>query len=352
MVENDKLSARISVIIPCYNMEQYIDRCLESVMEQTIGLNALEVIVVNDASTDHTLDKLKEWEEKYPNNIIVVTYEENMRQGGARNIGLQYASAPYIGYVDADDWIEPDMYEEMLNKMETGQYDVVKCKYIREHYQGEHSMVIENQNREDKEYSFTQKNGFYHGQVGKTGNCGEYGGQIWSGIYKKDMLIEHDIFFPEHLAYEDNYWGSILSLYVGRVYIIDKICYHYYINMQSTSTFIDSPHHFDRLVCEELKIKELKRRGALDIYYREFEWEFIRLYYLNTWHIFFMRFTYIPDIYGDMRRVIEELFPDWANNPYRKNVTPRQEQLLRMLEMKYDFTVEELERIKQAYINA
>ena len=131
---------KISVIIPCFNVEAYIDRCLESVMNQTIGLERLEVILVNDASTDSTLEKLYQWERRFPENIMVVTYEQNIRQGGARNIALQYATGEYIGFVDADDWIAEDMYRELYEKISTGKYDVVRCKFIREHYKDESSL--------------------------------------------------------------------------------------------------------------------------------------------------------------------------------------------------------------------
>lgn len=89
----------ISIIIPCYNVEKYIDRCLESVVNQTIGIENLEVLCVNDASTDGTLNKLHSWERRYPNEIAVITYEVNQRQGGARNIGMKYANAEYFGFI-------------------------------------------------------------------------------------------------------------------------------------------------------------------------------------------------------------------------------------------------------------
>lgn len=76
--------AEISVIIPCYNVEKYIDRCLESITAQTIGLDMLEIILINDGSTDNTLDKLYRWERLFPENIMVITYEENLRQGEQR----------------------------------------------------------------------------------------------------------------------------------------------------------------------------------------------------------------------------------------------------------------------------
>lgn len=104
----------ISAIIPCYNVEKYIDRCLSSVVQQSIGMEHMQIILVNDASTDNTLEKLLLWETRYSDNILVITYEQNIRQGGARNIGLNYATGDYIGFVDSDDWIEPDMYDREL----------------------------------------------------------------------------------------------------------------------------------------------------------------------------------------------------------------------------------------------
>ena len=105
---------KISIIVPCYNVEKYVGKCIESLLAQTIGRDKLELIFINDASTDGTLRILKAYERMDPEHICVITYDENIKQGGARNIGLSYATGNYIGFVDADDWIEPDMYERLL----------------------------------------------------------------------------------------------------------------------------------------------------------------------------------------------------------------------------------------------
>lgn len=118
---------KISIIVPCYNVEKYVGKCIESLLAQTIGRDKLELIFINDASTDGTLRILKAYERMDPEHICVITYDENIKQGGARNVGLSYATGNYIGFVDADDWIEPDMYERLLTMVKKYNCDMVCC---------------------------------------------------------------------------------------------------------------------------------------------------------------------------------------------------------------------------------
>ena len=121
-----------SIIVPCYNVEKYIDRCFESLKRQTIGIEQMEIIFVDDASADHTWDRLCEIEKQYPDNVILVHCIDNGRQGKARNIGMAYATSDYVGFVDSDDWVEPDMYEIMLGEMIKNDRDIVYCKFFRD----------------------------------------------------------------------------------------------------------------------------------------------------------------------------------------------------------------------------
>ncbi len=123
---------KISVIIPCYNVVSYIDRCLSSVMEQSIGLENVEVICVDDASVDNTVEKLLVWEQTYPDSIIVVKSGKNGRQGTARNIGLTYASGDWVAFIDSDDWIEPDYLERLYEKADIKALDMGCCEAVRE----------------------------------------------------------------------------------------------------------------------------------------------------------------------------------------------------------------------------
>ena len=84
----------ISIIVPCYNVELYIDRCFASLAAQTIGLDKLEIILVDDCSTDHTWEKLTAIEASYPESVMIIHSDENGHLGRARNIGMEYATAP------------------------------------------------------------------------------------------------------------------------------------------------------------------------------------------------------------------------------------------------------------------
>lgn len=93
---------KLSVIVPCYNVGQYIDRCVESLTSQTLDKSQYEIILVDDASTDDTWKHIEDWENRFPNIIITVHCDVNGKMGRARNIGLTYASGEYIGYADSD----------------------------------------------------------------------------------------------------------------------------------------------------------------------------------------------------------------------------------------------------------
>lgn len=125
MKENN-MGELISVIIPCFNVERYIDRCMESVLNQTY--QDLEIILVDDGSTDGTGKIIKKYAKQ--DRRIKILYQDNKGAGAARNAGLEIVEGAYIGFVDGDDWIEPDMYEYLKKLMDEGEADIAACDYI------------------------------------------------------------------------------------------------------------------------------------------------------------------------------------------------------------------------------
>ena len=121
---------KVSVIIPVYNVEDYIDRCLKSVIEQT--LEDIEIIIVNDGSTDDSKKIIEKYINQYPNKIIYLE-KENGGLSSARNFAIPYAKGEYIAFLDSDDYIEPEMYEQMYNKAIKENADLVECDFIWEY---------------------------------------------------------------------------------------------------------------------------------------------------------------------------------------------------------------------------
>ncbi len=303
------MQKKISVIIPCYNVEQYIDRCVSSLVNQTIGIENLELIFVDDASTDETCVHLEKWEQQYEDSVLIVKCEENGRQGRARNIGLLYASTPYISYVDADDWVELNMFQDLYEvavstgvQVVAGQmgrdYGDGKFCYI-EPYAGITNQVIKINTSSDRR--FILEEGLGGGVVGK--------------IYRREFLQEANLFFPEELAYEDNFFEQLLLFAVSSYVVLNRYYYHYFFNSNSTVSSADSRHQFDRLTVAIMTVEELLRRGYGDEYGDEIEVYFLRIYYVNTLHIIFTRFQILP--YKQLNQMQTEV---WKRYPeYRKD---------------------------------
>ena len=120
----------VSIIIPIYNAEKYLAECLGNVVNQT--LQNIEIILVNDASTDNSIAVMRECQKQYPDKVVVIDSRENMGAGGARNLGIEAASGEYIGFVDSDDLVDVTMYEKLYAKAKEGCYDVVDCGYYKQ----------------------------------------------------------------------------------------------------------------------------------------------------------------------------------------------------------------------------
>lgn len=118
--------AKISIIIPVYNVEKYLKRCLESVVNQTY--KNLEIILVNDGSTDSSLEICNDYADKDPR--VLVINQDNKGLSGARNSGLEIAKGDYIGFVDSDDWIETNMFSTMIKVLKDKKVDVVECSLL------------------------------------------------------------------------------------------------------------------------------------------------------------------------------------------------------------------------------
>lgn len=304
--------ADISVIIPCYNVAPYIDRCMTTITSQTIGVDALEIICIDDASTDDTWEHLQMWESNYPDHIMLVRCNENSRQGTARNIGLQYASADWVAFIDSDDWVELDYFEKLYQITLQGECDVVSCQNERDFST---SMTFFENRGTGKENRFMlidtiEKRKLFF-------NLQSAGFAAWGKIIRKSLLTDHNIYFPENLAYEDSYWGPLLHFYITRVYLVEEKLYHYFVNTASTVLQKNADYHTDWLTVQSMKWEEWEKRGFLNDYKEELEYDFLCTCYLGFLKIIFLRYTEPSfSLYQLVKEITTERVSDYRQNKY------------------------------------
>lgn len=206
---------KVSIIVPVYGVEKYIDKCLDSLIKQS--LKEIEIIVVNDGTKDNSQKIIDKYVKKYPDKIKSFI-KENGGQGSARNYGLKKATGEYIGYVDSDDFIEKDMYEKLYNKAKENNYDIVVCgNYnVSEDYQNKSIDTFINN------YSTDLENIFF----GKMA--------VWNKIYKRDILIKNKLKFKEKVWYEDLAFTLKAIINSNTFAFINEPLYDYLVREGST----------------------------------------------------------------------------------------------------------------------
>ncbi len=331
--------ARISIILPCYNVAPFLDRCLESLVSQTLGIEPLELICVDDASTDDTVQKLHLWERRYPDQICIVECMENRRQGTARNIGLQYASGEYVSFVDPDDWVEPATFEVLLKVMESERVQMVQCGSVRDFGDRKPDGNV-GQNASYRRMDIDSEEKRSH-KIALTGSEP----MVWGRLLEREYLLREGLLFPEDLAYEDNYWCLILSGTVEHYCVVDVPFYHYCVNESSTILKNNADYHTDFLTVQLLAMEEAERRGWRDQYPDAMEFHFLHGAYLDFLKIICLRYDAPP--YSLFRlaqeTVISKAIPRKENVYYVNGFTEFQKILLGLLEC--DVTKEQFREV-------
>ena len=215
--------SKISVIIPVYNVENYLEQCLDSVLNQTFA--DIEIICINDGSTDNSLKILQNYAQK--ESRIKIINKENSGYGASMNIGIGTAQGEYIGIVESDDFIEPDMFEKLYNTAVSNNLDLVRCQY----YQYNSLKNINNtvfidwieKNKIYKPLDFQPI--FYQPPA------------IWSNLVKKELLEKYNIKFLETpgASYQDTSFAFKLYCASERFMMIEDCLLHYRIDNENSS---------------------------------------------------------------------------------------------------------------------
>lgn len=228
---------KISVIVPIYNSEKFLKKCLDSIVNQS--LKELEIILVDDGSTDNSYHICDEYRDRDPRIILI--RQSNQKQGAARNRGIEIANGKYIGFVDADDYVDLNFFEKLYNAAEKYDTDValaslkkvcVQKEKYKWHFKTEKILVTDHEK-------------FLHGKQIK--NAAPY-----NKIYRKSLIDKCKLRFAENVFYEDGLFTTKAIYYANKVIIVPGTNYYYLKNPNSTvNSKQTEKHKIDALIAKQ-----------------------------------------------------------------------------------------------------
>lgn len=212
----------VSVLIPAYNVEGYLPKCLDSVLSQTF--KDFEVVLIDDGSTDKTGKVCDEYAAR--DLRIKVLHQENKGISATRNCCLQQAKGEYVQFVDGDDWVEPNMLEAMLYKMAECNADIVGCCFWEERQRNARKIETYYENRDAFLYDVLQNNW----------------GVLWKLLIKRNIITKYNILFPQGINGGEDFVFVVKALFYARqVVCVNDALYHY--NRTNITSFIAKPSY-------------------------------------------------------------------------------------------------------------
>ena len=230
---------KLSIIVPVYNVEAYLQECVDSLLAQTIG--DLEIFLIDDGSTDRSGEIADRYAAEHP-GVIFSRHLDNGGQGRARNIALPLAKGDYLGFVDSDDWILPDMYEKLYRRCEETGADIAVCNWLEVFPDGRTNVLPAR----------------YQTKLLSAA------GSACNKIFRRELLGSTR--FPEGMWYEDFYFSAMLMIRANRIEYLDEPLYCYRQSAQSTMRNNNAKMNLDLLHVLDLLGEEMLSRGMKDDY--------------------------------------------------------------------------------------
>jgi len=283
---------KVSVIVPVYNVEKHLRKCLDSLLAQT--LEEIEIIAVDDGSTDSSADILKEYEGKSAK--LKSVGKENGGLSDARNCGLSYAVGEYVGFIDSDDYADPDMFQAMYEKAVERGSDIVECNLHHTYSDFEDTEVMA------KYYGPEEL--LCHGRH-----------VAWNKIYRRAWLLDTGVRFPVGLIYEDVSFFSKLAPYIGHYDYVDITPIHYVQRSGSLNNASSEKTMQIFMILRDV-LDFYKEKGIYTEYAEGLEYLYARTILCSS----FSRMCRIHDrglrrkALGLSFRELSETFPHWRKN--------------------------------------
>lgn len=289
---------KVSIIVPFYNVENYIEKCLQSLVNQT--LEDIEILLVNDGSQDTSEAIAKQFVEKYPNKIIYLE-KENGGLSDARNYAIPYAKGEYIAFLDSDDYVETNMYEEMYNKAKKEDLDYVECDFLWEYP----DKTLESKGRQ---YD-SKKEMFIHTRV-----------VAWNKLIKREIVQNNHLEFPKGYRYEDvEFFYKLLPL-IHHYGIVQKPFIHY-VQRENSISNVQNKRTKEIIDVLEHVIAYYKTNNLFDEYKEEIEYTYARYILCSS----MLRMVMIEDKKERKESInfawesLNTQFVNWKKNTYLRN---------------------------------
>jgi glycosyltransferase involved in cell wall biosynthesis len=257
---------KVSIIVPVFNAQHTLHACLGNLLHQTI--DEYELILVNDASWDESLEILQACKAQAPHRVHVIHSKVNRGPGGARNLGLQAAVGEYIGFVDSDDVVDVTMFEKLYKQAKLGDYDIVDSGFYN---QKEDTAII--YTSDDLTGSLTEK---------KRNKLIASGGFIWSKLFRTRMIQEdQNLRFRENCILEDADFLTYAFATASSIGNVKEILYKYcYSKEQISQSNTTDPFEYHRSICEAMEgvYKKVSQLSGYSLIQASVEYELAQMY--------------------------------------------------------------------------
>ena len=287
------IDIKVGIIVPVYNTEKYLKKCLNSLVKQT--LDEIEIIIINDGSVDKSQEIIDEFSNQYPDKIKSYI-QSNSGQAAARNFGLKKAVGEYVLFIDSDDYIEVNTCEKVYGIAKQSDLDIL-CFNMCEEFEN-------NIEKPSNYYSFNNYSKNIKYVLNET--------SVTNKLIRRKILIDNKLFFMEDYIYEDLELIPRLVLYTDKIDFIDDKLYHYVIHNDST---MRQKNYNPKLNSIFVVIESLKKKFDNTPYTSEMEYLCIE----HLLHGAVLRYLDYPEGNKDIIKIADIMkkdFPNWRKNKY------------------------------------
>ena len=321
---------KATVVVPVYNVEKYLEKCVDSILAQTEP--DFELLLVDDGSTDGSgrlCDKLAEKDGR-----VRVIHQKNQGLGGARNTGIQQAQGDWLLLVDSDDWIEPQTLEKTMEAGLREEADLVMFAFRTVDEQGRELGVFREDMPKERGIGLQE-----HKEALLTAPC------AWNKLYRRNFFQGTGLAYPPRVWYEDLRTSPKLMAKAGRMVFLDEVGYNYLQRQGSIMKSANLERNREILDAFDDLLPWFRKEGLFEAYRRELE-------YLAVFHVYLTAGVRVAladrksPLLRELAAYVEERFPGWRQNPYLPKLGGKRRLLVSLLQKKWYWAVSLLFKLK------